>query len=667
VASTCSPPVFAAPPAASRSTGSLPPPVPLPPTAAAPVAGNRRSVPWRPVLLCIAVALAFADASIVVLGLPAIYGELGTTVVQASWVITLYAVVITAVAVGLGVFARRLRPFPVALTGLVLFAAGSAVSGLAPGIVALFAGRACQGAGAAMLLVTSLPILGVLTGSTARAHVWWATAATVGAATGPALGGLLTEVFAWRAIFFVQVPAALGAMAAVLAPAARAAGADGVGDTTATGVGRRDRRALTAHAGEVLLFAALVGALFLGVLLLVVVWGYEPIAGAAVVSALPLASLAVRPLARRLTPILAGTAGAVALASGLAGLAFLPRVSGGLAALAFGFCGAGMGLALAVLGPAVFSQPDQPVRTASRSVAARHLGFVVGLLLIAPVLATNLLHRSTDAADAGTARMLETELPLRQKVPLAWALRNEIVKTPKGEVPDLDAVFTAQGAKTSPAIAQARGDLVGTIESILTRAFRSAFLVAALLALLALVPLVALARWATRTDVIGATPGSPAGDPGRAGTRRSTSLAAGLTAACLGLAGVVFVLGERAAGAADFGGYAKADPCTAPPDTYHGKGIDGAVQRIALSGLNGAACDLGTTREELVLSLDPKSDLAGVHWSRDKAAEAVKSGTARAIDDAVDRGSLPGWAGRVLGFVVDRAPLGWLLEKLPIG
>jgi hypothetical protein len=44
----------------------------------------------------------------------------------------------------------------------------------------------------------------------------------------------------------------------------------------------------------------------------------------------------------------------------------------------------------------------------------------------------------------------------------------------------------------------------------------------------------------------------------------------------------------------------------------------------------------------------------------------VKSGTSRAIDDAVDRGSLPGWAGRVLGFVVDRAPLGWLLQRLPI-
>jgi predicted MFS family arabinose efflux permease len=613
-------------------------------------------VPWRPILLATAVALAFADASIVVLGLPAIYGELDTTVVQASWVITLYAVVITAVAAGLGLFARRLRPYPVALCGLILFAAGSALSGVAPVIGLLYAGRAVQGAGAAMLLVTSLTILGLLTGSNARGHAWWITAATVGAATGPAIGGVLTQVFAWRAIFFVQVPAALLAIVAVATPVVRAARAD---DAEGTVRPTRDRRALTAHAGEVLLFAALVGALFLGVLLLVVVWGYEPVAGAAVVSALPLASLAVRPLTSRLRPMTAAVAGAVSLASGLAGLALLPSVSGWLAALAFAFCGAGMGLALSVLGPALLSGAVHPIGTASRSVAARHLGLVLGLLVIAPLLGTNLQHRASDAASAGTARMLEAQLPLRQKIPLAWALRNEIVKTPEGEVPDLDAVFTAQGARTNPAMAQAREDLVGTIQSILTRAFRSAFLVAALLALAALLPLAALAHWSTRAAAAGARGAGGAG-------RWRAGVAAGLVAACVALAGVVFVAGEGAAGASDFGTYTKADPCTASPLTYPGKGIDGAVQRIALSGLNGAACDLGTTREELVLSLDPKGDVGDVHWDRDTAAQAVKSGTSRAIDDAVDRGSLPGWAGRVLGFVVDRAPLGWLLQRLPI-
>ena len=114
-----------------------------------------------------------------------------------------------------------------------------------------------------------------------------------------------------------------------------------------------------------------------------------------------------------------------------------------------------------------------------------------------------------------------------------------------------------------------------------------------------------------------------------------------------------------------FGGYAGAHPCTAPPDAYPGDGLDATVQRIALGGLNGAACELGTSREALVLSLDPEAGIGDVTWDRDTAAEALQSGTARAIDDAVERGTLPGWAGRVLRFVVERAPIDWLLNQLP--
>ena len=123
---------------------------------------------------------------------------------------------------------------------------------------------------------------------------------------------------------------------------------------------------------------------------------------------------------------------------------------------------------------------------------------------------------------------------------------------------------------------------------------------------------------------------------------------------------------EWKGGAQDFGRYEAADPCTAGPDTYPGKGLDNTVQRIALGGLNGAACDLGTSREELILSLDPKSGIGDVTWDRATAAKAIQSGTSRAIDDAVDRGTLPSWAGRALRFVVERAPIQWLLDKLPI-
>ena len=139
-----------------------------------------------------------------------------------------------------------------------------------------------------------------------------------------------------------------------------------------------------------------------------------------------------------------------------------------------------------------------------------------------------------------------------------------------------------------------------------------------------------------------------------------------VVAGLVAVGAIAFVAVEWRGGAQDFGRYEAADPCTAGPDTYPGKGLDNTVQRIALGGLNGAACDLGTSREELILSLDPKSGIGDVTWDRATAANAIQSGTARAIDDAVDRGTLPSWAGRVLRFVVGRAPIEWLLDKLPI-
>ena len=134
----------------------------------------------------------------------------------------------------------------------------------------------------------------------------------------------------------------------------------------------------------------------------------------------------------------------------------------------------------------------------------------------------------------------------------------------------------------------------------------------------------------------------------------------------LALAGVGVVGVELAAGAANSGEFVAADPCTASPDSYSGGGLDGTVQRIALSALNGAACELGTTRERLVLSIDPDSGYDDVTWDEETAEQALRVGIRRAIDDADDRNSIPGWVASILRFTVDRAPISWLVEGLPI-
>ena len=103
-----------------------------------------------------------------------------------------------------------------------VFAAASIVAGAAGSLEVLLGARAAQGIGAALLLAGSLPVLVALVPGPGRGRRWWALAAAVGAAIGPALGGVLTEAFSWRAIFLVQAPIVAGALAVVSDRSARA-------------------------------------------------------------------------------------------------------------------------------------------------------------------------------------------------------------------------------------------------------------------------------------------------------------------------------------------------------------------------------------------------------------------------------------------------------------
>src|SRR4051794_10765059 len=251
------------------------------------VAGSEAVVARRRLLVAAvaaAVAVAFADSSIVVLALPDIYGAFDTSIVGVSWVITAYNLVVAVTALLLVPLVRRVDVGRLSRIGLLLFFAGSTGSAASWSLEALIAFRCVQGIGAAMLLAGSVALLSALTGSTARGVALWTAAGTFGAALGPALGGVLTELFDWRAIFVFQAPVALLALVAAfespLPPQAD--------------VGSRP--SLGANLALALLFGALVGALFLGVLLVITVWGLSPIAGAVVVSALPLGTLAARAL-----------------------------------------------------------------------------------------------------------------------------------------------------------------------------------------------------------------------------------------------------------------------------------------------------------------------------------------------------------------------------------
>jgi hypothetical protein len=140
-------------------------------------------------------------------------------------------------------------------------------------------------------------------------------------------------------------------------------------------------------------------------------------------------------------------------------------------------------------------------------------------------------------------------------------------------------------------------------------------------------------------------------------SRRSQGL---LALGLLGLAAAVLIGIELAKGALTYGESKVADPCE-QREQFPGEGFQATLQRIVLDGLDGAACELNTTREELVLSIDPELR-RDVEWDRETLERAVRSGLFEAINDAQARGGIGPLEARIMREVVQRAPLDWLIQ-----
>jgi hypothetical protein len=145
---------------------------------------------------------------------------------------------------------------------------------------------------------------------------------------------------------------------------------------------------MPANLGLALVSGALVGALFLGVLLVIDVFRYSPIQGAAIVSLIPAAALLARPLAARLPVALAVGSGAALLAAGLAGLALLPSSALGYVLASLALCGVGLGLSVPGLTHSVLGGESGVGRKATLTVGMRHVGLVLALAVVAPLTPT---------------------------------------------------------------------------------------------------------------------------------------------------------------------------------------------------------------------------------------------------------------------------------------
>jgi predicted MFS family arabinose efflux permease len=442
------------------------------------------------VAVAVAVAIAFADSSVVVLALPDIYARFDTTIEGASWVVTSYNATVAVAALALVLVVHRTGATRILVAGSIVFVVASIGCAAASSLGILIASRATQGAGAALLLAGALPVLGDLTGSRARGAAWWTFAGTLGAALGPALGGIVTQAFDWRAVFAVQAPLAGAGLVAALSAHST--------ETLDEGWRPSLTRTVPPNVCLGLLFGALAGVLFLAVLLVIEVWGYSPLGGATIVTALPLATLAVRPLAARLRSRDAVAGGAALLALGLVALALLPSSNVAYVVLALAFCGAGLGLAVPLLSQAALDMEAGLTRSGTLTIGIRHLGLVLALTVIAPLLARDLPAAGHRATLRATAVLLDAPVPVTTKVPIAVDIGREFDRAQSGHVPDLAGPFERRGARTNAVLATTEDRLVAAVEQSITRAFRPSFLFSAALAAAALVLALVLGRRVVR-------------------------------------------------------------------------------------------------------------------------------------------------------------------------
>jgi MFS family permease len=588
---------------------------------AVPAHGHALSSRLRSALLGLAIGLALADSSIVTLALPEVLREFDVGVTTVAWVLTSFNLVLALVALPAAYVSRR-RPREAFVVGTALFAGASLACGLAPSFEVLVGARCIQAVGAALLVTAALSVLTGVRGDEDRAVALWVAAGVLGAALGPAAGGILTELLGWQSIFLAQVPLALVPLIALR------------GVAVVPSRGRAGRPRLRANAALLLLSGGLVGALFLLVLLLVEGWGLSPAAAGVVVTVMPLAAI----LAARRASGLPIAGGVLLVAGGLAALAFLPRAGWAWTIPPQLLVGAGLGISLAALTERALGDRRDRVVHGGWTLASRHAGVVVGLILLAPVLTDALERNRDEAVRAGTAVVLDSRIPALGKLRLAQDVLVEVdVAERNGELPRVDAVFEDQ--PDDEEYRELAAALQEQLDRAVTAAFSRPFLLAAALALAALVPLAV-------------------GRPSRV-TRRS------LLAAPVAVA--VVLVPYLALGGASYEPTPVADPCTQREWRDPG-GLQAVLEQIALSTVDGAACELGVSREDLVLALRDEESLdsfAEEHGiSRADAEGAVEDGLDRAIQDARDADALSGFVASLIVRAVDAVPPWLLLDAL---
>src|SRR3954471_8287161 len=181
---------------------------------------SRQSTSGMALLLLLALAqlMVILDISAVNVALPDLGKDLGIAGGDLGWTVTSYSLVFGSLLLLGGRAADLLGRRRAFLTGLGIFTVASLGSALASSEAVFFAARAAQGLGAALLSPAALSIITTTFQGPERAKALgvWGAVGGAGAAIGVLLGGTLTELVDWRAIFLINLPVGMGVAAAAM-------------------------------------------------------------------------------------------------------------------------------------------------------------------------------------------------------------------------------------------------------------------------------------------------------------------------------------------------------------------------------------------------------------------------------------------------------------------
>jgi EmrB/QacA subfamily drug resistance transporter len=174
----------------------------------------RGGVVWALVITSVAGFMAALDNLVVTTALPSIRKDLGGALGDLEWTVSAYTLtfaVLLMFGAALGDRFGRRRLF---MAGLTVFTGASAAAAMAPDINSLIAARAVQGVGAAIMMPLTLTLLTAAVPAAKRGMVYgiWGAVNGLAVASGPLIGGSLTEHVSWHWIFWLNVPLGLAVL-----------------------------------------------------------------------------------------------------------------------------------------------------------------------------------------------------------------------------------------------------------------------------------------------------------------------------------------------------------------------------------------------------------------------------------------------------------------------